>query len=152
MLRFSPEDAEGRQAAVAKIEETRVKIKAGTPFADVAKEISEGNARSRGGDLGTVARGELLPALDAAVFAEPAQEYPAPTLLPGSIHLFRVEERTPAGYKPFAEVRSDLQKRMGESIYDKHFNEFVQKLRHEAFIKIYDPLLAKAEEEEKKAS
>jgi alkane 1-monooxygenase len=42
--------------------------------------------------------------------------------------------------------------RMGESIYDKHFNEFVQKLRHEAFIKIYDPLLAKAEEEEKKAS
>jgi peptidyl-prolyl cis-trans isomerase SurA len=152
VLRFSPEDAEGRQAAVAKIEEARAKIAAGTPFADVAKEISEGNARSRGGDLGMVARGELLPALDAAVFANPPQEYPAPTLLPGSVHLFRVADRTPAGYKPFAEVRADLQKRMGESIYDKHFNEFIQKLRHEAFIKIFDPSLAKAEEEEKKAS
>ncbi len=152
VLRFSPDDAEARQAAVAKIEEARAKIKAGTPFAKVAEEISEGNARSRGGDLGTVARGELLPALDAAVFADPPQEYPAPTLLPGSVHLFRVEDLTPAGYKPFAEVRSDLQKRMSENIYDKHFNDFIQKLRHEAFIKIYDPALAQAEEAEKKAS
>jgi peptidyl-prolyl cis-trans isomerase SurA len=152
VLRFSPEDVEGRQAAVAKIEEARAKIAVGAPFADVAREISEGNARSRGGDLGTVARGELLPALDAAVFATPPQEYPPPVLLPGSVHLFRVADLTPAGYKPFAEVRSDLQKRMSESIYDKHFNEFILKLRHEAFIKIYDPSLARAEEEENKAS
>jgi peptidyl-prolyl cis-trans isomerase SurA len=150
VLRFSTDDAEARQAAVAKIETARAKIAAGTSFSDEAKEISEGNARSRGGDLGTVAKGELLPALDAAVFVDPPQEYPAPVLLPTSVHLFRVTERAAAGYKPFAEVRSDLQKRMSESIYDKHFNEFVEKLRHEAFIKIYDPALAKAEEKEKK--
>ncbi len=150
VLRFLANDAEARQAAVAKIEAARAKIAAGTPFGDEAKEISEGNASTRGGDLGTVAKGELLPALDAAVFAEPPQEYPAPVLLPTSVHLFRVTERTPAGYKPFAEVRSDLQKRLSENIYDKHFNEFVEKLRHEAFIKIYDPALAKAEAEERK--
>ena len=63
-----------------------------------------------------------------------------------------MDDLTPAGYKPFAEVRGDLQKRMSDNIYDKHFNEFIQKLRHEAFIKIYDPTLAKAEDEEKKAS
>ena len=146
VLRFSSEDAEGRQAAAAKIEDARTRVSAGTPFADLARQISEGNARGRGGDLGIVAKGELLPALDAAVFADPPQEYPPPVLLPGSAHLFHVTDRTAAGYKPFAEVRADLQKRMSESIYDKHFAEYIEKLRREAFVKIYDPALAKAEE------
>jgi peptidyl-prolyl cis-trans isomerase SurA len=149
-LRFSAQDAEARQAAANKIEEARGKIAAGASFADVAKQYSEGNAKDRGGDLGTVSKGELLPALDSAVFSDPPQEYPAPVLLPGSAHLFRVTDRTPAGYKPFAEVRADLQKRLSENIYDKHFNEYVQRLRKEAFVKIYDPALAKAESAEEK--
>ncbi|MGH9367716.1 MAG: peptidylprolyl isomerase [Thermoanaerobaculia bacterium] len=146
VIRFPPEDGEARQAAAARIEEARARIAGGAPFAETAKEYSEGNARGRGGDLGTVAKGELLPALDAAVFADPPQEYPAPILLPNSVHLFRVTDRKPAGYKPFAEVRGDLQRRMGENIYDKRFAEYVEKLRHEAFIRIYDPVLARAEE------
>jgi parvulin-like peptidyl-prolyl isomerase len=150
VLRFSPNDAPARQEAASKVEEARAKIAAGTAFADVAREYSEGNAKDRGGDLGKVAKGELMPALDAAVFADPPQEYPVPVLLSGSVHLFHVTERTPAGYTPFAEVRSDLQKRLSENIYDKHLAEYIEKLRREAFIKIYDPLLAKAEAEEKK--
>jgi parvulin-like peptidyl-prolyl isomerase len=147
VLHFPSQDGEAQKAAAAKIEEARAKIAGGAAFADLAKEYSEGNARDRGGDLGTVSKGELLPALDAAVFADPPQEYPAPVLLPGSAHLFRVVDRKPAGYKPFAEVRGDLEKRMSEGIYDKHFNEYVEKLRREAFVRIYDPALAKAEEQ-----
>jgi peptidyl-prolyl cis-trans isomerase SurA len=146
VVRFQSQDGDARQAAAARIEEARTKVAGGAPFSDVAKEYSEGNARDRGGDLGRVARGELLPALDAAVFADPPAEYPAPVLLPTSMHLFRVTDRTPAGYKPFVEVRSDLQKRMSENIYDKHFNDYVERLRKEAFVKIYDPALAAAEE------
>lgn len=150
VVRFTPEDPAARERAVARIEAARAKVAGGTPFTDVAREVSEGNARERGGDLGTVARGELLPGLDAAVFAEPAQEYTAPVLLPGSVHLFHVTERKPAGYRPFPEVREDLQKRLSENLYDKRYGEFIEKLRREAFVKIYDPTLAKAEE--KKAS
>jgi peptidyl-prolyl cis-trans isomerase SurA len=150
VLRFATDDAEARQAAASKIEEARGKVQGGEAFADVARQSSQGNARDRGGDLGTVSRGELLPALDAVVFVDPPQEYPAPVLLPASAHLFRVTDRTPAGYKPFAEVRSDLQKRLSENIYDKHYAEYVDRLRREAFVKIYDPALAKAEAAEEK--
>ena len=146
VVRFVPEDPAARERAVARIEAARAKVTAGTAFADVAREFSEGNARERGGDLGTVSRGELLPGLDAAVFAEPAQEYTAPVLLPGSVHLFHVTERKPAGYRPFPEVREDLQKRLSENLYDKRYEEFIEKLRREAFVKIYDPTLVKAEE------
>ena len=59
-------------------------------------------------------------------------------------------DRKPAGYRPFAEVSEDLKKKISEGLYDRRFSEFIEHLRKEAYIKIYDPALAKAEE--KKAS
>ncbi len=146
VIRFTASDPAARERAVARMEEVRARLASGGKFEDLAKEYSEGNAKNRGGDLGSVSQGELLPALDAAVFTETPSEYPAPVLLPASIHLFRVTDRKPAGYKPFAEVSEDLKKRIGENLYDKRFSEFIQHLRREAYIKIYDPALAKAEE------
>jgi parvulin-like peptidyl-prolyl isomerase len=148
--KFSAPDAEARQQAVAVIEEIRVKIKGGTAFADLARESSEGITSQKGGDLGTVNKGELVEALDAAVFVTPAEEYPAPALLPDSIHLFHVTDRKPAGFKPFSEVKDDLRKRISDEMYEKRFTEYMDKLRRDAFVKIYVPELAKLDE--KKAS
>ena len=148
-IKFPANDPAARERAVAQVEEARGKLAAGTPFADLAKQYSQGNARDRGGDLGAVSKGELLPALDAAVFGDPPQEYPAPALMPASIHLFRVTERKPSGYKPFADVSEDLKKRIGENLYEKRFNEYVEKLRRDAYVKIYDSELAKLEGEKK---
>ena len=152
VIRFPPNDAAARSRAVARIEEAKAKIAGGAKFEDVAKEYSEGNAKTRGGDLGLVSDNELIPALDAAVFADPPQEYTAPVLLPGSVHIFHVTDRRPPGYKPFADVSEDLKKRLSENLYDKRFSEFVEHLRREAYIKIYDPSLEKAEKADAKKS
>jgi parvulin-like peptidyl-prolyl isomerase len=146
VIRFPANDPAAREKAVARLEEARSKLGAGTPFAELAKEYSEGNAKDRGGDLGSVSKGELLPALDAAVFADSPQEYPPPALQPRSIHLFHVTERKPAGFKAFADVSEDLKKRIGENLYEKRFADYVAKLRREAYVKIYDPELAKLDE------
>jgi len=45
-------------------------LKAGTKFEQVVKDVSDGPRRT-GGDLGWVARGELVPEIDRAVFALP---------------------------------------------------------------------------------
>jgi peptidyl-prolyl cis-trans isomerase SurA len=150
VLKFSPSDGEARQKAVAEIEQVRVRVKTGTAFAEVAKEVSEGNTKDRGGDLGTVARGELVEVLDAAIFVTPPEEYPAPALLPDSIHFFHVTDRKAAGFKPFPEVKEDLRKRIADDLYEKRFTEYMDKLRRDAFVKIYVPELAKLDE--KKAS
>jgi parvulin-like peptidyl-prolyl isomerase len=150
VLRFSASDAQARQQAVVAIEEIRVKIKGGAPFSDLAKQSSEGSTKDKGGDLGVVSKGELVEALDAAVFVTPAEEYPAPALLPGSIHLFHVTDRKPARFKPFSEVKDDLRKRISDEMYEKRFTEYMDKLRRDAFVKIYVPELAKLDE--KKAS
>src|SRR5712691_5918287 len=104
VIRFSASDPSVRERALARLEQAKAKVAAGTPFTDVAREYSDGNAASRGGDLGMVSHGELLAALDAAVFSDSPQEFPPPVILPGSAHLFRVSERKPAGYRPFDEV------------------------------------------------
>ena len=64
VIRFPPGEPAARERAVARLEEARTKLAAGAPFAELAKAYSEGNARDRGGDLGNVSKGELLPALD----------------------------------------------------------------------------------------
>jgi len=147
VMRFDANDPAARARAAARIEEARAKVAAGTPFADVAKEYSEGNAKDRGGALGSVNKGELVTALDAAVFSDPAQEYPPAVLLSSSIHLFHVTDRRPAGYRPFAEVREDLRARIGDDLYDKRYTEYIDKLRRDAFIKIYDPALETKKDE-----
>ena len=37
----------------------------------------------------------------------------------------------------------------GDDLYDKRYGEYIQKLRRDAFIKIYEPALASATEEKK---
>ena len=154
VIRYDANDASARAAAATRMEEARAKIAAGTPFADVAKEYSEGNARQRGGALGTVSKGELVTALDEGVFSDPPQELTPPVLLSSSIHIFHVTDRKPAGYRPFAEVKEDLRARIADDVYDKKYAEYIAKLRREAFIKIYDPSLATPDPstEEKKPS
>ena len=146
VLRFSPSDAEARQQSVTRIQEIRERVKSGTGFGDLAKEISEGTTKDKGGDLGVVSKGELVEALDAAIFVTPPEEYPAPALLSDSIHLFRVTDRKPPGYKPFSEVKEDLRKRIADDLYEKRFAEYLDKLRRDAFVKIYVPDLAKLDE------
>jgi parvulin-like peptidyl-prolyl isomerase len=139
--KFSPDDAEARQQAVAKIEEIQGKVKAGTPFADLAGEDSEGATKDKGGDLGVVSKGELVEVLDTAIFSS-KDEYPAPALTANSIHFLRVTDRKPAGYKPFADVKEDLKKQISDDLYQKRFTEYLDKLRRDAYVKIYDPDLA----------
>jgi peptidyl-prolyl cis-trans isomerase SurA len=145
VIKFDATDPQGQAGAAAKAEEIKAKIKAGTPFAELAKTESEGKTRDRGGDLGTVAKGELVEALDVAIFGT-KDEYPAPVLMAGSISILHVTERKDAGYRPFAEVKDDLRKRISDELYEKRFTEYMDKLRREAFVKIYDPELAKLDE------
>jgi parvulin-like peptidyl-prolyl isomerase len=148
VLKFPPGDAEARQKAVEKIEAIRGGLKAGgtVSFAEIAKQDSEGSTRDRGGDLGTVSKGELVEALDVAIFVTPRDEYPPPALMSDSVHLFRVTERKASGFKPFTEVKEDLRKRIQDDLYEKRFTEYMDKLRRDAFVKIYVPELAKLDE------
>ena len=158
VLKFSPSDPAERQRPRSGPRSCGSESPRAAPFADLAKEFSQGTTKDRGGDLGVVAKGELVEALDAGIFVNPAAEYPPPVVTADAIHIFHVTERKAAGYKPFAEVKEDLKKRISDDLYEKRFTEYMEHLRREAYVKIYDADLAKADdaalekEKEKKAS
>ncbi|MFI5403278.1 MAG: SurA N-terminal domain-containing protein [Planctomycetota bacterium] len=145
VLKFSPNSPEERQQAAARIEEIRGELKTGKTYPELVKEYSAGNTRDRGGDLGTVTKGELVEALDAGIFGDQS-EYPAPVLMADSIHWFHVTDRKPASFRPFSEVKDDLKRRISDDLYEKRFGEYLDRLRREAFVKIFDSNLVKMDE------
>jgi peptidyl-prolyl cis-trans isomerase SurA len=63
-----------REEARARIEDAHRMLSTGAHFADVAREYSDDATASVGGDLGTVAPGQMIPAFEDAAFAlEPGQ-------------------------------------------------------------------------------
>ncbi len=54
--------------ARAKIEAIEARLQGGEDFATVAREVGEDATAARGGDLGVVAKGQLVPAFEQAMF------------------------------------------------------------------------------------
>ncbi|MEM9068207.1 MAG: peptidylprolyl isomerase [Myxococcota bacterium] len=72
--RNAPDDVtRDADAARALAEELRESVVSGTDFAEVARERSEDSSAERGGDLGNVGRGLLMPTYEAAAFALEAE-------------------------------------------------------------------------------
>jgi peptidyl-prolyl cis-trans isomerase D len=109
LARFEPGDEAGKQAARSRIDAIRARVAGGADFADVALEASEDPVtKERGGDLGWIARGSVVKALDDAAFAQEIGALGEVIESPQGFHLLRVEERTPARVVPFEEAQAQV--------------------------------------------
>lgn len=61
--------SEKEEEAKKKAEEALRRVKGGEDFAEVAKQMSEGPAASRGGDLGYFSRGRMVPEFEEVAFS-----------------------------------------------------------------------------------
>src|SRR5205807_1418765 len=85
-----PENAAQVDAARQRANQIAARAKT-EDFAKLASEASEAGTKSKGGDLGEVARGELLPDLDKAVFNSPAGTVIGPLESKSAWHILKVE-------------------------------------------------------------
>lgn len=106
--------SEVEQKAKAKVEEAIRRAKAGEDFAKLAKEISEdpGSAGS-GGDIGYVARGEIVPPFEQALFALKKGELsPEPVRTPFGYHAIKVLDIQEADKRPLREVVAQIKEKL----------------------------------------
>lgn len=130
---------EQREAARRKIEEAASRLKAGEPFERLAREFSESPFAERGGDLGFVKRGRVLPELEQVLFATPVGETSGIFETPHGFNLVKILERREGSVPDFEEVRNSLLMVMAREQQDHALSEHVRQLRSKAEIRILDP-------------
>ena len=78
-----------RAEAEARAQEAAARLAAGEPFDAVARALSTGPTAPWGGDLGVVARGQMVPAFDAGAFALKPGETSGIVETPSGFHILR---------------------------------------------------------------
>lgn len=117
--------------AKAKAEAILAQLKAGADFATMAREKSEdpGTATS-GGSLGFVGKGAMVPA-----FEEAMDKLQKPGELSGLVdtqfgyHIIKLEERRPAGVRPYSEVKAVLEREVAVKMLNDARLAEVQKVQ-----------------------
>ena len=122
--------------ARAKGREVTALLKQGESFEDLALHYSDGPTASRGGRLGLVRQGELLPAIERGVS----------NLVPGGIsdiiespeglHVVRLDDKKPKQFQPFEEVRQEIQALVFQQKSEDMFQSWLADLKNKAYIEI----------------
>jgi parvulin-like peptidyl-prolyl isomerase len=128
--------ADDPAAAARKAKEASDLLKGGAKFEAVVKDFSDGGTKSKGGDLGIVAKGELAADIDKAVFSLPVGAVSEPIQTKFGWHLVKVIEKVPVSYRPFSDVRAELLKREQDTQFQKRLAEYLEKLKREAVIRV----------------
>ncbi len=120
----------------AKAESVLQQLRNGGEFTALARQYSDGPSAETGGLLGTFKPGELLPGFEEA----------AAQLRPGQIsdvvrtrigfHIIRLEARQAASMRPFTEVQEDLKSEILRDKTERRYQEWLESLRQQAYIKI----------------
>jgi peptidyl-prolyl cis-trans isomerase D len=98
--------SEAENRARAKVEDVIKRAQAGEDFSKLAKEISEDTANAaKGGDLGLVGTGELVPQFEQAAFSlKKGEIFPTPVRTPFGYHAIKVLEVQEGGVTPFKDA------------------------------------------------
>ncbi|OHX13642.1 molecular chaperone SurA [Chromobacterium sphagni] len=119
--------------AKARIEQVRDRIMRGAKFADMAKLYSEDGSNAKGGDLGWVNLGDLVPEFEKAMVALPIGQVSQPVRSPFGWHLILVESKrnqdVSSDHEKMA-IKQQIRARKMEQAY----TDWVRQLRDSAFV------------------
>ncbi|MGQ0812441.1 MAG: peptidylprolyl isomerase [Nitrospiraceae bacterium] len=128
-----PEDT---TEARAKAKDILAGLKQGAQFEDLALRRSDGPNASRGGKLGLVRQGELHPPIERAI--SPLQIGDISDIVETSegLHIIRVEEKKPRQFRPFEEVRNEIQGLVFQQKSEDIYQIWMAELKNKAYIEV----------------
>jgi peptidyl-prolyl cis-trans isomerase D len=95
--------------AKAKAEDVLKQLKGGGKFADLAKKYSDDpGSKEKGGELGTIAKGQTVKPFEDAVFSAKVNDLVGPVQTEFGFHIIQVESKTEPHLRTLDEVRADI--------------------------------------------
>ena len=133
LVKVEPAADDAKKAeAGKKIEEIQQKLKAGSDFAELAKEYSEGPSSARGGDLGSFQRGQMVKPFEDAAFSMQVNEVSGRVETRFGYHLIKVYDKKPAGTLAYADVKVKIAQRLKQEKVEKEATQYVENLKQDA--------------------
>src|SRR5258706_2210982 len=132
---IKPDDPTKVEAARQRANDLAAQARTGD-FVKLATLASDAGTKAKGGDLGEVARGELLPDLDKPVFNATAGTVLGPIGSKSGWHILKVETRLPSEVPAFESVKDRLRKDASEDAWQRDYKAYIDRLRKDAFIQI----------------
>jgi peptidyl-prolyl cis-trans isomerase SurA len=133
-------DAAGQAAAEKKARDLVARANKGENFAELAKASSDNAATAQdGGALAPYVKGDMPPALEAAVWDKTRGFVTDPirrTDPPEGFEILRVNDHQKAGLASFEEVQNEVQNKLFKPRYEPAIRAYLTKLRIAAFLEI----------------
>lgn len=136
LIKVDPTDtAETKAKKKAKLEEIRKNIIAGTiSFEDAAKKNSEGPSASRGGELGTFRKGQMVPKFEAAAFSQEVGKVGPVIETKFGYHIIKVTAHQKKSTMSFDDVKKQLITYLTNQKKQKAVSDYIDALRNKATI------------------
>jgi foldase protein PrsA len=126
-------------ADAVKAKEVMAKLKAGGSWDALAKQYSTDPAsKDKGGELGFFGRGQMVGPFQDAAFSAKVNQIVGPVKSPFGYHVIQVEEKKPAQPASFASAHDTIKTQLTSQQQGTIVPAFLQKLRADAKIDIYD--------------
>jgi len=119
-------------------DEIAAQVRGGSDFAALAAQFSDATTKADGGLLGLINKGELIADLDTAIFSAKTGDIVGPIPTQFGYHILKVEKRMEAELPGFEAVKEKLRKDASEETFQRDYKAYVENLRKEAFVVIFE--------------
>ncbi|HER44066.1 MAG TPA: hypothetical protein ENO08_06365 [Candidatus Eisenbacteria bacterium] len=135
LIAVEESDTEADKAAKRqKIDSLLAEIRTGADFAELATQHSSCPSKTRGGDLGSFGRGQMVKEFEEAAFAMDAGEVSGIVETQFGYHIIKVTGREAASTVPFEDAKADILAYLDGQKKQQAVGAFIDSLRVEATI------------------
>jgi peptidyl-prolyl cis-trans isomerase SurA len=131
-----PKNGQSHAETRARAEGILAQLKQGADFADLVLKYSDGPEATRGGNLGFVRQGELLPSIERAVAELQPRGISEVVETSEEFHIIRLDEKKPLQFRPFEEIKVEIQGLVYQQKSEDIYQVWLAELKNKAFIEV----------------
>ncbi len=111
-------------------------LKKGERFEELAARYSDGPEGRRGGGLGYIKPGDMLPQIQKAIERMDKGAVTEPIASPVGMHIIRVDDRKPPQFRPYEEVKEDIRSVVLQLKSEEAYLEWIKDQKDHNYIEI----------------
>lgn len=137
MITLTPLAYESADLMRQQAEAIVAQLDAGEDFAELAKQYSQDDKRSEGGDWGWINRDEMLPELADTAFALDIGQHSQPIQQGDNLFILEVVEKREEGIQELEKVRNEIELAITQQLARQAAERWLERLRKKAYIKYF---------------